>query len=371
MLNISSCFEKTKYNKLFYLYYVPVILLLFLMLFMLLGSPDTSAQGMKNGIYMCIDTLVPSLFPSMLLFNCLFESGILNSLSDVSDKIMQLIFRLPGTALPIIIMSMIGGFPVGALLISRAYEKGKLTLNQSQRMFLFCVNPGPAFVVSTVGCFMLNSEKAGLMIYASMVISSMLIAFLLRFMDDGTIINLIKINSESKNHQTLIFTAVENSVKAMLNICVWVSLFSCFNSLIDILPLNKNLIVIIKMVTEVTNGTNIACEYFSLPVISSVMSFSGICVHLQIAAYMISVKLKYRYFLLSRIIVSAFSYVITFLITKICVEYDYVFHFGSKPVKATTDASVCVSAVLLFMCALYILGDNYSVYIKQKNKLKK
>lgn len=352
--------KKLKENKAFYLNFVPAMSVLFLSASLLLIYPEFSSQGVKNGLSVCLDTVIPSLFPFLLVTTAAYDTGAFNGLSAKAEKITSFLFSLPGIAFPIILMSLLGGFPVGASLIEKAFEKGELTVNQARRMLMFCVNPGPAFTVTAIGVCVLGSKQAGAIIYFSVTLSSLIIGILSRFLSsEEPVININK-KTESLCCNASVLTASVSSVTTkMLNICSWIIIFSCINCLSENLVKNDDFLLYFKMLSEVTNGAITACEHFSLPIISAVISFAGFCVHFQIMPCIVKLRMKYKYFLAVRAFSAALTCAITFLLINIFPQHRAVISLGEKPQTTSFNVSFPVCVWLMFMCGLFIIGDNY------------
>lgn len=345
-------------NNLFYFLFIPVISLFFIWGFMLVYYPEIAARGVAKGIALCLDTVIPSLFPFMFFSSVLSESGILYGLARHCDKITRVLFSLPGAALPIIIMSMVGGYPVGAFLIKKAFEDGTLTASQGKRMLLFCVNPGPGFAISTVGSMILGSKKAGIIIYVSTVLTSLLIGILTRFTASDDI-RVNKTELKQAGIPDAISSSVGSSMNAIVNICIWIVIFSSLNSLAEHMPLNQSFFIFFKSFSEVTNGVITAVDNYPLPFISGIVAFAGICVHLQLLPCIVSLKLKYKYFLTMRIVAASISTVISYFLYKAFPVSIGTVSLGVKPTDISLGASVPVCACLMLMSGLFIIGDNY------------
>ena len=146
-----------------------------------LVCPDGIGEGIHNGLTLCATVILPSMFPFMVLSAFLVKSGLALRIGRVLEKPTRLLFGLPGCAATAILMSMIGGYPVGAKAVSELKESGELTESQCSRMFCFCVNAGPAFLIFAVGSNMLGSVQVGVILYASQLIASLLIGIGSRF----------------------------------------------------------------------------------------------------------------------------------------------------------------------------------------------
>ena len=100
-----------------FLYLCKTILLCLIIIACALGIllfPNDVRNGASNGISYCLYTLVPSLFPFMVLSSFIIHSGISKFIGKLLQPVIQFLFYLPGSAGSVIIMSMIGGYPVGA-----------------------------------------------------------------------------------------------------------------------------------------------------------------------------------------------------------------------------------------------------------------
>ena len=151
----------------------------FIILFFI--SPSDMSSGVRNGLLLCGETVVPSLFPFMIISDFLVRSGASDGIGRLLSPVTEKSFRLPGCSACAIFMSLIGGFPVGAKMISQLCESGSLSQSQGKRMIRFCVNSGPAFVIGAVGASMLSDKKCGIILFVSQTVTALIIGFLSRF----------------------------------------------------------------------------------------------------------------------------------------------------------------------------------------------
>ena len=331
----------------------------FFVMFMLMRFPEASAQGVSDGIDLCLGTLIPTLYPFLVVSSLLTQTGIINRLSIPFNKVTNLLFRLDGNCFGVIIMSMIGGMPVGCKMASELYENGSITRSQSRRMMLFCFCCGPAFIIGSVGIFMLSSKSAGIILYASVVLSAIIMGILSRFFEEDDNVRHHCINQDASQPFSLaLVKATSAGTSAMLSICSWVVLFSCINRLVEIMPMGDSAKFFLYCILEVTNGVRISAGYLTLPLIAGIISFGGICSHCQVMPYIVKVHMKYKFFLVSRIVSAALSVIICNLLLEIFpVTYD-VFAMGTLPSKTATGFSVSLSVAMMFMAGLFLLGDS-------------
>ncbi len=322
-------------------------------IYLLFKFPESVKIGVTDGLAICFYTIIPSLFPFMILSCYITKSNIISYFGKFLTPISRVIFRQPVHSISAIIMSNIGGFPVGIKMVNELYSRGQITKNQAHRLCVFCINGGPAFVITAVGVNMLKSMRAGVIIYVSLVLSSLILGIMSSFLGDK---NEVIDNQKAEIQQPLscLSASVSDSLQSVLGICAWVTLFSGISNCISSLKLNENVYLFLISVLEVTTGcVNIAGK-MHLSVMAGIIGFGGICVHCQVLSYIKSIGMKYTHFLVSRILGGALSALISYLLfMAFPVETDVFVNLGSV---ASADFSVSVPAFFVFilMCIIMI-----------------
>lgn len=355
----------TRTNIKFTFRYIVSVFIIFILVFILMRFPEVAGQGISDGIDLCLGTLIPSLLPFMIVSSLTVNLNIFNAFEKLFSKATNKLFRLPGNFIGIIFMSFIGGYPVGGKIIKDLYEKGEISPEAGKRALLFCINPGPAFVISYVGFYMLGSKKAGVILYVSIILSTLIIGIITRFLSSENVFQNSTIEKPSAMPLSdCIARSVLSGSRSMLIICSWVIVFSCLSRLTELFNLSSGTNLFINSIIEVTNGCYLACGNLNLPAIACIIGFGGICTHFQVADAIRTVKLPYKYFFTSRIVHGALSAVIcNLLLNAFPVSYD-VFSSGTLPTREATASSVIVSTGMLVMCALVMLGDTFNIKIR-------
>jgi hypothetical protein len=117
---------------------------------------------------------------------------------------------------------------------------------------------------------------------------------------------------------------------------------------------------------EVTNGVKISAGYLKLPLIAGIISFGGVCAHCQVMPYLVKVRMKYKYFLVSRIVSGALSVIICNLLLEFFPVTYEVFSMGTLPGETVSGKSVSVSVAMMLLAGLFLLGDNTVIKLKTK-----
>lgn len=144
-----------------------------------LHYPNAMATGISRGLSICSTVIIPTLYPFMLLAGLLANAPICRHPDRVLTAITRRLFGLPGCCGPAILLSLVGGYPAGAIAIAQLRQRGQITEEETQRMTVFCVNGGPGFIVSTVGAGLLGNVRAGVLLFIAQVAVSVTFGILL------------------------------------------------------------------------------------------------------------------------------------------------------------------------------------------------
>lgn len=314
---------------------------------------ESAAAGVFSAMKLCVLTVIPFLLPFMTLSNYTVKSGTLSSAGRFFDKPCKALFRLPGEAAGIIIMSLIGGFPVGAKMTDASLEDGIINKNQARRMLLFCVNAGPAFIINIVGASMLHSRKAGIILLISTVLSALSMGGASRFFDKESALRTAR--TVRKDKRAALADSVEDSVKAMISVCGWILVFGSLRQIISDAPLPSDLKLWSDLIFEVTAGCTAAVRSFPLPVTAFVLGFSGLAVHAQILPFLGCAEMKYRIFFAARALNGALAAFYSGILFRLfpCEVQVFAADAQLMPISFSVSAYASISAIIT--CALIIL----------------
>ncbi len=313
------------------------ILTLFILLFIF---PDLSKTGIKNGLLLCGNVLIPSLFPISVCVIFIINSNffeIFNILSPLTKKLLG----LDGASFAIMLISFIGGYPIGAKLINNAVRADKLSPSNARRLLGFCVNAGPAFIITAVGRIIFNSASVGLVLFFSHIISSLLICIFSNFN------NKEPISYKSKTETTLniadnFVISVSESCEAMLNICKFVLFFSI------ITVYTNHFSRLLSLLFEITNAVTLTKNVYLL---SFLLGFGGICLWFQIFSLCKAFKINIFHFALTRFSHGFLSCLITFLIIRIfkisLPTLSFGNNFAAKYIYSTPLLTICLALTII------------------------
>ena len=79
---------------------------------LLFSFPEESAAAARQGIKLCLDLLIPSLFPFFFLSSLLISTGLAGLCARPLGRLMSPLFGVSGSGAAALILGAVGGYPV-------------------------------------------------------------------------------------------------------------------------------------------------------------------------------------------------------------------------------------------------------------------
>lgn len=229
--------------------------------------------GLKKGLEISVLSLLPSLFPYMLISGIFLKSGGVDIVSDIVYTIFGKFLKLSKKSCGGYVLSLFCGYPTGARISSELSEDNEISKKEALRLFLAGNIPGFGYCAS-----FLNAKYGnGLKIYFSYVIASLILNYIYSFFLKSEIDI-----SKTKNTILPFYKAVTESVKSaclsMLNLCGFVCFFSCISEILNQITNNKKLYSIINSFLEISSGAETVSQYFKTEeALYITVFFTGFC----------------------------------------------------------------------------------------------
>ena len=338
------------------------IVLLFLL-------PEAAKNGAWQGLLACAEMVVPSLFPFMTVSLFLTKTGLPKWVSRPLDLLCRGLF-LDRHGVDIL-LSFTAGFPVGGLLIAEEYKAGLLNERRAAARMTYCVNSGPAFIITAVGLGMLGSAEIGLLLFLAVTAAALA---------NGIVFSRLLLSREetppppprqSEGFSSAFVGSVSAAATQMLGISGFVVFFSTLVSLLGCLPLSKRLSPILAQVLEVTVGA-LASRREALPMIAAGLGFGGLSVICQVLCLVRTVPFSRGIFLLSRLTHGALSALFARLLLPLFPLAREVLLSTGRP-NAAAGLSLPLGLAMAFMCVTLIVcaKEEGSLLLesRKKNKL--
>ena len=345
--------------------------------------PYAVSSGISRGLAICSSIIIHSLFPFLVLAGFIVKSGLSSYIGRWLERPTRLIFGLPGCCAPGILVGFIGGYPAGGIAVGELVEQGCISRAQGRRMLGFCVNGGPAFIISAVGAGMLGSVRYGIMLYCAHIAASVLLGILLRVgsAPDGRENPPGGFSTKAPQRPSpaaAFVDSVRGACHSMLLMCGFIMLFAALLSLSDASGLGDNLQ---QLLSRISGGTQTAESISNLVscMISCILEVScgsieaartgaaapillgmalgwgGLSVHCQVCAALQGKRLISRSFFVARALHALIGGFLSALLFRFIPVAETAFKPFSDAKILPYSSNAAASASLLFLCALFLL----------------
>ena len=209
---------------------------------LLLLRPQAVAAGVRLALARCYDSLIPALFPFLVLTQLAAGSGAAAVLGLPLAPYCRALgirsSREAGTALG---LGLLGGFAAGGCAVAALCRRGRLDGREASLLLCAAAGESPAFVLLAVGAGLLGSLRLGTALLLSLTGASLLSALGMRFFvllpvrrgqatAETASLRLSPAPDQSAAAQLV--AAVGSAADAMLRICGFVLLFGVLLALL-------------------------------------------------------------------------------------------------------------------------------------------
>ena len=282
---------------------------------------DTSHIRMAatKALSLCGGTVIPSLFPFMVMSTLLVSLGFGEWISPCFSGLMTSLFRLPGTAGSALILGLIGGYPIGARTAGDLYRSGLLTREEAERLLMFCNNSNPAFLISVLGAGIFGSLRIGVWLWLIHILSALLTGILFRSKPSAPTRYSRAATSQPRSFAVIFVESVRNSAAVMLSVCAFVVLFYVMAS--PFTALGGKLGSVLVGVTELFSLTPLLTpDAFSFILASGCAGWGGLSVLCQSAAVLDGTALRLRSCLLGKMVQGLLAAFLAFLLARFVLK---------------------------------------------------
>lgn len=330
----------------------------------------------KNGLHICMDILIPSMFIFLVISDFCQKTGILNLILKPFSYICGKLFKLDYSLGPIMLFSLICGYPAGIHLISTLVSKNKIDKKTATRMLYFCVNSGPAFLIGGISIPIFNNIIPGIILFISQIITFFIIGALCSIKATQKKVSLIATESQKINAFIL---SIKSAVHSMIIICSFTLFFSGIIGIImelnifNIKP-NKHLSALFIGLIEVTNGV-MYCKQINGPsiffILSIITSFGGLCVHFQLKSIASKANISFGNFYLWRILYCFISTNIScYLFSKTKIPIDVFANSISTNTNISTQNPISSLSLIVLSIALLCCDKKIDIMKKSFKRIK-
>ena len=298
---------------------ISAIIAALVMLVVILDT-KTALVGASLGIELCIRTVIPSLF-FFIFLSGIINSGLLGKEIHLLNPLMR-ICKIPKGSESILLLGFLAGYPVGAQIITQAYQQNQLSESDAKRMLGFCNNAGPAFIFGMLSV-LFSKQIIPWALWMVHIVSALLV---------GVILPNNKTNKcQIASRKTISFDIVlQNTIKTISIICGWIIIFRimicfCEKWFLWILPIELQ--TIFCGLLELSNGCimlqQINDEGIRFILASSLLAFGGLCVTMQ--THTVTKELRCGNYFPGKVLQTLISLFLSFLLVPFLYGHSY-FH---------------------------------------------
>ena len=354
---------------------------------------EQAMGAMRDGITLCGNVILPSLFPFFVLSSLVVELGMSRYLGKLLEPVMAPLFRVNGSCAAALALGFVGGYPVGARTAIQIYEAGQCSRTEAERMLAFCNNSGPAFILGAVGAGVFGSGVAGLLLYLTHLLASLMVGILFRFYKphEGPRAR----RSRGAEFQSVSFSkaftkSVTGALQSTLNISAFILFFTVFLRILahaGILTTAANLLSallaplgmdqtwaerLLTGLVEVSSGVSSLTDgplSGRLSMAAFMLGWAGVSVHCQVLAFLGDSGLSIRTYITGKLLHGGISALLARLLFRavplsspasfyLAEQTEAIAHLDFH--QALTISATAAWGVWLAFLAL-------TVYVVQKN----
>lgn len=319
--------------------------------------PDTAFQSSLEGLQIWWEVVFPALLPFFIASEILMGFGVVHFLGVLLEPFMRPVFRVPGPGAFVMAMGLASGYPIGAKLTARLREQGLVTRTEGERLASFTNTADPLFMFGAVAVGFFHDVSLGVTIAIAHYSASLLTGIAMRFHQPGGeaslpieksreffLIRAVKAMhnarlKDGRSFGTLIGDAVMNSVQTLLMVGGLIIIFSVLIEVMTTIKVTAIIAHIFSLILiplglpadlssamvsglfEITLGAKASSEFkdtlpmmYVIAIASSIIAWSGLSVHAQVATILSDTDIRYKPYLFARFLHALLAGVITVII---------------------------------------------------------
>lgn len=142
-----------------------------------LVRPGVAMQGAARGMQLCCETVIPSLFPFLVLCELLLQSPLAAFFGIPFVPLARALGIRSRRAPAALFCGLLGGFASAARSVDRMYRESEISQREASVLLVCCVGSSPAFIIGSAGYAMLGNVKAGWFLLAGQFTASLICGF--------------------------------------------------------------------------------------------------------------------------------------------------------------------------------------------------
>ena len=230
---------------------------LILCFFVMLLFPSEVFEGAKSGLLLWFLTVLPTLFPFLLISRLLLDSCACSLLNKLLAPVISRLFGISAQGSFAFIVGFLCGYPMGAKITADLFHARQISKAEASYLLSFCNNTSPAFLIHYIVLGYFQNPR---LIFPSVLIygTPLLLTFFFRIKKHFASSNTADITSPftiSKIPSCSLDFCLMDSSEAIVKIGGYIILFSVILNLLQKLPISHPFYQLFLLPSlELTNG---------------------------------------------------------------------------------------------------------------------
>lgn len=279
-----------------------------LILILLLTMPSLTLDYARKGLSIWYTSMVPSLFPMMIITGCMIKLNITSSFASFLRPITKKCYHLSKNGTYALLMGFLCGFPMGAKVICELYSQNKLSKEEANALLPVCNNIGPIFMLTYgLKSFIKTDLYLTLILFYTIPLVYSFFMFRNKTFPDNALYPVKKYS-----FSVALDEAIAEGAAGMLSLGGYLMFFS----ILLILPtklcsVNPQIVSIVSCILEITNGLSypsVLPPYIYL----ALLQFGGLCCIFQTLKYISNTDLSFKNYILHKIKLTFITFIFFF-----------------------------------------------------------
>ncbi len=319
-----------------------------------LSSLSSVTAFTAEALGICARQVVPSLFFFLVLSGTMLRTGLHTKIPVFISRPICRVLGISPPSVAAFVLGLLCGFPIGGKIAIDLYKRGDIDRTEAERLIAFSNNTGPAFTVAGIGTAILNSTRAGVMIYFLQVAAAVCVALFLRKSSNVSSTNTH--TAQSQSFPESLCGAIYDAAGSCVSICGFIIFFYTAVGVVSARFPLREVRLIFSALCEVSSGTNAAAVLpapfcFSLAAFS--VGWSGISVHMQTRQFITGTDLSMKKYYISKMFCGLFCGVGAFFFGGTITTHGSLEVFARK-IPAEAGYFLIIFTVLLFSVGFVI-----------------
>ena len=203
------------------------------LLLFLLFHPKEALTGVKNGLGLWLNIMIPTLLPFLILTGALLKTGNIRKLLKPSAFFWKTFFGLSPAGAYVLILGLLCGYPMGAKLAHDLYIDQQISRREGEYLLTFSCNASPAFIISYLSGILLKNKISAVQMILTFLAADLFCMLFFRFVVyrghtvDSVCVNKIKKETYQQDSIGVILdVSIMNGFETITRLGGYILLFS-------------------------------------------------------------------------------------------------------------------------------------------------